>query len=55
MSDLCGLFFPPVFSLFIENPPPRTPHHLCPPPFLLFPSPPFTKKVEKANFNLLSS
>ena len=50
MSDLCGLFFPPVFSLFIENPPsPRTPHHLCPPPFLLFlpPSPRLQRRSRK--------
>ena len=25
MSDLCGLFFSPVFSLFTENPPPAHP------------------------------
>ena len=56
MSDLCGLFFSPVFSLFIENPPPPHTPSLVPSSFFAIPPlPPFTKKVEKANFNLLSS
>ena len=55
MSDLCGLFFSPVFSLFIENPPPPHTPSLVPSSFFAIPPPPPEKKVEKANFNLLSS
>ena len=34
-----SLFSPCIFSVHRESPSSRTPHHLCPPPFLLFPPP----------------
>ena len=40
MSDLCGLFFPPVFSLFIENPPPPAHPISCALHLFCYPLPP---------------